>query len=486
MAERAIGKAGHEWMPLRRKGFGMVRRIGHVAAMVAMSLLMCASAWCEDMASLRNELADMKAKMASMESRLAAPVDGSMAADAAGLESIKKNAHITIGGDVNIDLIFRDRDDATHDQDHVNSVDFRTHSANLRFKIKPVNMQDAHLYIKLDLDDEWEDENLDGVLDQDDILEEVKFVWEDIKNSGVGFVFGKGEVAYGQDRTLGIIQSYHHNDSVYTSEGPGFIVAGVEDAIGPDVDDANNPHSNVANVRHPGEVDNVFQAMVSYKWKEIWKFEATLFQNREYPGNDYIVNGLSGVGRGMHEDRPDDNMLFQSWAFRAWFAPTENLLMQASVLNMHNDSRSDREQFGENTKADQTAVDASFRYFAKSVDLEIFGEYQHGWNWNYTDDYTADIVQLGFDWGVTNKVNFGAMYEYMQLDDENGTDEVAEYQRIVLNTKYSFAKDAVTGEDQIYMMLEYGYEYVDHDIGGTNADDDRNGHLVGFRTGMVF
>jgi len=139
----------------------------------------------------------------------------SASGDAESLTALRKKGAIRVGGDVNVDLLFKHRDDFSFDDDEVDSTEFHTNSANLRFKIDA--SPDTYLYIKLDLDDFWANDG--GTINQDDLLEEVRYVWNHVRGSNWGLVFGKGEVPYGQDKTLGIIQSYNHNDQTYSSKG---------------------------------------------------------------------------------------------------------------------------------------------------------------------------------------------------------------------------------------------------------------------------
>lgn len=427
--------------------------------------------WAGEVDDLKAELADMKAKIASMEGRYApAMVDGSGGGDASSLSSMNKGVGaITIGGDVNVDLIYTHRDDVTSDHDAVDSTQFHTNSANLRFKVAA--SKDSFLYIKLDLDDAWYDDRLDGDSDQDDLLEECQYVFKNIKGSPFDFIFGKGEVPYGQDKTLGVIQSYNHNhssffgDNAYTSEGPEFILNGAEEGS-----DANNPHLCVGDTAHPGEVDNVFLAQVNYTWRELLRFQFAVFQNADYNGNTYLT-------RGMYEDKSDDDMLFRSVAARVWFAPTETLTLELSLINMHSDNRNDTDIYGDYTTPDQQAISFGFDYKSKSVPVEVFGEYQHGFNWGYTENYWTDSAQLGMIWGMTGSLDLGIMYEWLGINNEN-TIGGQDYQKFVVSGQYELKAG-------MKLILEYGYEYFNADLGG-GGDDDRDGHLIAFRTSWSF
>ena len=416
----------------------------------------------DDSSSLRDELGDLRCKVGGLEAARA-PAGGG---DAASLTSLRKKASIQIGGDGAVDLIYKHRDDQTSDSDEVDSTEFHTNSANLRFKVS--SGANTFLYIKLDLDDSW-DSALDGAgLDQDDLLEEVKFVWNNVRNSGWGFVFGKGEVPYGQDKTLGIIQSFHHNDETYSSEGPGFLLAGTEQSM---AGDAANPHANVGRVAHPGEVDNVYMIGANVNYRDFLRFEIALFQN-----NDNVLTG--GFGRGLHEDRSDDHLGFQSFAARLWMSPVENLRMQLSFIREYNDTAGDAGLTGNNwAEEDQCALSFGFTYRLGQLPLELFGEYQHGWDWNYTDDYDTNTYQLGLIWSATESCSLGVMGEWLDIDDDNN-DAEEDYGRVVLSAKHRL-------QSRIYMVLEYGYEWWDGDF--DNADDqDRSAHMVAFRTGWAF
>ncbi len=454
-----------------------MRRMKWLAMAVAGVTCLASRIAADEVSSLKSEMADMKVKMAAMESALQAVGGHPGGGEVESLQSLKKKGAVQIGGDVCVDLIFKHRDDITSDHDRVDSTEFHTNSANLRFKIS--GGQNQYLLIKLDLDDSWDDDRFDGVADQDDLLEECKFVWEHIRGTNWGMVFGKGEVPYGQDKTLGIIQSYHHNDQAYSSEGPVLLIAGTEESA--DVEDSNpgNPHQTVLFPYHPGEVDNVFMVGVNYTWKNMLKFEFAVFQNNDTDPFTSTGNGQGRITRGMHEDRPDDNMLFQSMAGRIWFLPTEGLTIELSAIRKHFDTLGDRQQFGSKSRSESYAVSVGFDYKARTVPIELFGEYQHGWDWAYFDDYYVQIAQIGFLWNITDAIKGGMMYEWMGHDYEfpgimiKGEDR----QKFVVSAQYYCTND-------LYFILEYGYEYFNGDL--PNADDDRDGHLVGFRTGWAF
>lgn len=393
----------------------------------------------EDVASLREQIRDLESKVAALEAR-----SSSSSEKTERLLSLHKKASLRMGGEVAIDTIYRRRDDATSDHDRVDSVVWGSHGTNLRFQWDAT--ENAYLAMKISLDD------LSDGSHEDDLLEEIKFVWSNIARSNWGLVFGKGEVPYGQDKTIGILQSYHHNDAVETREGPGWILAGTEK--GPV--DPGNPHANVGAIHHPGEVDRVYLLGIDYTWKERLKFEVAVFQNRDSPGNAL---------RGMHEDRSDDEG--QSLAMRIWWkTPLEGLTTQVSALRLHCDSRGDREVFPHGV-SDCWALSVGFdwRLYER---YEVFGEYQRGFDWAYTDNWRTDTFQFGGFYHLSSQIRLGGMAEWLEIDAPGLHDD---YLRLIGNIRYAFPSG-------IFCLLESGYEWFD---GGS-----RDGFLLAFRMGWSF
>jgi len=413
----------------------------------------------DDLTGIQEEIADMKSKVAALEGNAMSPAGGG---DAESLTALRKKGAIRIGGDVNVDLIVKRRDDGTpnREDDEVDSTEFHTNSANLRFKVEA--SANAYLYIKLDLDDAW-NENAD----QDDLVEECKFVWTNIRQSNWGLVFGKGEVPYGQDKTLGAIQSYHHNADRVDDEGP-IILLGATEENG--MANNANPYANRGRTMHPGEVDNAVMLGVNDAHKEFFMFELALFQNNDTTGGGRMT-------RGMHEDRSDDTMFFQSLAARIWAQPVEGLRLQTSFLKMHTDSFGDEDLNGQWAEDDRYAVSFGFDYKFRSLPLGLFGEYQHGWDWSYTDDYDTDTAQLGLTWELTKEIDMWLVGEWLGIDDDHNQAE-EDYWKAIVGLRYRF-------DNGIYCILEYAHEWWDGDFGGApNLDADAD--VVVFRSGWAF
>ncbi len=398
----------------------------------------------EDVTGLQQELADLKAAVYSLEAAQLAPATSG---DSEALTSMNRNARVLIGGEVAVDYAYLTRTKQGSSGNRLQSSEWKTQSANLRFRIDAT--PDAYFYLKLDLDDAGSNTPGQG------LIEECKFIWQNIRSSDWGLVFGKGEVPYGQDRTLGIIQSYHHNDLLDSGEGPT-ILTGSKSNPDPLVV-ADDP--SLGRTAHPGEVDNVYLLELNYTFRDFLKFEASVFQNND--GRD--ENGYLST---MHENRSDDFGM-QSFAFRTWFTPLEGLTVESSFIRKHSATRGDTDVFGQAAKTSQMAASFGFDYVSAGP-WEFFGEYQHGWDWNYTEGYDVDIAQLAAVREITPSFKLGVMTEWMRIDDRG---EIDNYAKLVTSGKYMF-------DTGIYLILEYGYEWFDF--------GDADAHMIAFRCGWNF
>ncbi|MCX7935927.1 MAG: hypothetical protein N3A66_11795, partial [Planctomycetota bacterium] len=223
---------------------------------------------------------------------------------------------------------------------------------------------------------------------------------------------------------------------------------------------------------------DIFQIEAQYRYKELARFLFTVFHNNDSTGNGAMT-------RGMHEDRSDDTLFFQSFAAKVEVTPKEGLLLQASFINWHNDSMGDGDlRLASGTVADRDdacaakqALSLGFTYDAKSIPFSFFGQYQHGWNWTYNRDVDADLATLAAIWHATEKIDFGLMGEYAWLDEVLGYEE-ERYGQAAANISYSF-------DNGITLILEYAHAWYDGDIDGAGKVE-READMIGFRTAWEF
>lgn len=422
----------------------LLRKVCVMAAVV----LTAGAAWAEDVSSVREELADLRAKVASMESARMAPATG----DCEALTSMKKKAAIKIGGGAEHVIALVEREDTTSESDDAYTVDGIWEAS---LKIRAYATKDTYLHIKLDLEDDGEQ------------MEECYFVWKSLMGSDFGLKLGKKEIEFGMDKSVGYLDGFVHG-------GADVLNWSMENEGG------SNPHGDIGVDSFPGEQDNTFAVELNWKYKDLLKAYATLFQNKK--------------ARGMHEDRPDDNMGFQSFAFQVDMFPLEGLGVHASFIRLYNDSKGDRHYYNaagnriwmngavsnDYSEADQYAMSIGADYSFKSLPLKIWTEYLHGWNWNYDDDQSSDTLQLGMEYDINESLTWGLMGEWAQLDKINsGNYREEDYYNI--NTALTYTMDS-----GIYVILEYAHQWYDGDGKAGTGNRDRDADFVGLTTGFSF
>jgi hypothetical protein len=362
------------------------------------------------------------------------------------------SAWVTLGGEVMTDITYRPG--ASPDSDG----ELELHRSNLR--LTAGIGEGVRVFFKLDFS---EDRELAG---DPQILAEALLVLDSLADSGVGFFAGMGQAPYGQDITLGLLQSYHHRAGRADSpEGRIFIL----DPPDPDWVDPSHPGraARLAPPR-PGQIERAVLAGLSYGRGEDWRLEVGAF-SPDAPedawrlrGGERQVEGEFGV------------------AARLWWRPLADLTLQASLLG----ERSSRLGRGENRLdlswhpelASRTSWAASLGFDWRSGPWRFFGEYQEGWDWGYTKGYRASIVQAGVAREFLEAWRLGGTLELMRLDDPRPRDGRVrdDYARLALSLRYSFS-------EQLFVTGEYGREIRRRRGVGKKAGD-----FIGARIGFSF
>lgn len=385
---------------------------------------------------LKAEIADLKAKVASLETAQMAPAAGG---DATSITSMRKKAQITIGGKFEVDLIHVWGDMRENNQADGSHTQFGPDSADLDLKMNA--SADTFLKVKLDLDDFW-DSSLDG--QGDDLLKEVYFRWNKVRCSNFDIVFGKKSVDYGMNKNVGITDSFQDGDADYL----GDEYAGT---IGSQAFPAGEPsdHLQIEGVYHHKDLLNVY---------------ATLFQNED--------------SRGMDNRRSEDDVFFKSMALKVEFMPVENLMLQASVINLHQEG-ADAE--------DATSTSLGIDWTMNNIPLNLWAEWQHGWDTGYDSRVQVDVLSLGATYGVTENIDLSVLGEWARVKDGSSRDgdgnvinrfRREDYTQLVFTGTYKF-------DNGIYMTAEYAKQWFDGDIQG-GGSRKRDVDMIGFRTGWKF
>ncbi len=448
---------------------------------VALALFVGSVAFADDVTNLKSEVADLKAKVAAMESAQMAPAAGG---DAESLTSMKKKGAIKIGGEVQVAMQVIDREDQSvntslggvdpnrdqGDEDYVQSTVFTTTEANLDLQVNA--SKDVFLFLRLDLDDFWTDDN--AFTRQDDLLEEVYFMWKNVRGLPWDIWFGKKEAPFGMNKDPLILEQVTNRKDGKMSSYLGQVWESWDSTAG-----KTNLHNVLGDYDHHGAFDNVFQVGMAWKWKDLIKAEVAVFQSKA----DNNSTGWGAMTRGMHEDRSDDTMFFQSVAGRLTVTPIENLSIVLSAMNEHCDTAGDDDlmtgfntlrvntlaqgfgaEFVDNdgdgindnhdAEDDRQAVSLGVNYKFKAIPLELWGEYLHGWNWAWNDEYDADVLVLGAKYGLTEAIDLYLIGDWVGIDDDrvDANHQNEDYYRLAAALQYTF-------DNGIILSLEYAHEW---------------------------
>lgn len=390
-----------------------------------------------------------------------------MAGDAESLTSLKQNGKVKIGGEVILDVVYAHRDDGdangdgvrtdNEENDDIDSTSFTTDDAYLEVDVDMA--PDATLNILLDLDD-----LSDSTLNDDDLLEECFFQWSNKFGGAWSFSLGKKTVDYGSCDAPGItgtMQEDGYCEWLSNREKAGGGSANAHATVG--------TNSFGAAATQPTDM---FVIDAEYTYKDLVRVYGAVFQS----------------GSGMHEDRSDDHMGLQSFAFKLDVMPKENLTLSASLINYHNDSMSDGDErmlAGDATlssagdaSANTTAMSIYADYTFSSVPLRAFAQYQHCWDAMYNEEVNTDIATLFFVYGVTEKIDLGLMGEYACIDNAPGYDD-EDYWQVALNATYNT-------DYGLSYTIEYAYATYDGEQNNGGDDLDSDAHIIGFRTSYSF
>lgn len=391
------------------------------------------------MQSLREEYAHLQTESEEMRQqsstyKLTAPE---------ALKSANGQATIRIGGEINSDYIVNWRDrKGRQGVETLTDTSWAIHNSNLRFTIDL--SPELQAQIKLDLSEKQP-------YMQNQLLEEAKIIWKNIDGGPFSVIFGKGEAPYGQDRTLGIIQSYHHTEGSYSPEGPT-ILNGPQEGAAFDSQYALSP------VYHPGEIDRVVMAGLNIDLGDSVRVEFAVFQPNDWSnpeiGNGNPVNGDLGV---------------ESFSGRVWWkTPVEGLVAEVSGVRQHIRQRGDNGRYGSDAVEDEYAASVGLDWNLTCIPLEVFAEYEHGWDWNYTSGYNTDTLSLGALYNLTDRLRVGALAEWLQIDDRGYKNN---YNKFVFHADYTF-------KSGLYLITEYGMEYYNWSSASTQT--------LAVRTGIRF
>ncbi|MDR1520394.1 MAG: hypothetical protein LBU23_09680 [Planctomycetota bacterium] len=405
------------------------------------------------------KLADVAPAAAALVSVLAglAPAFPSLFAGD-GLPPPAKSAELRIGGEMRIDYSYR-RARAPTAGGRLEAADLALRVARLRLGVD-VHPNVSALF-KINLQDSPK-----GPPAGSEIMEEAMVALRAAGGGDWSFYAGQGRAPYGQDIALGIIQSYHHSANRGDSaDGPLFIAEPPGVAA---VDPATGARTTIP-ARRPGQLERVFLAGTAYEWDSRWRMELAVFQPEAEEYAPRLTNRKAGALAGAGSDI--------GFAARWWGRPVEALTLEASAVMEHSGDMGRprlRTDLPGGAKAAENAFALSLGFDWRLEPWRVFGEYQHGWDWDFIRGHAADAWQLGLARSLGRGWRVGGMAEALRLDYGDQHDS---FYKLALNVRYAAAAGW-------FVLAEYGHEWLTSRRDGRT--DNGAGDFIGLRIGLTF
>ena len=336
-----------------------------------------------------------------------------------------------------------------------NITEFQAAKMDLTFKVSA--NENAYLVTTLALNDSW---NRD--YDQDYLLKEVYFVFDNLWCSGLGVKFGKQALPFGYDKDELFVHPYldGYGNSALTKAFNGRFYAPVTGVTGLLTGDGL-----LFGEMHPTTVDRTFAITPYYKLGDKLEFAFSLAQ------------GERGI-QGAPHNKSRDNLLFKTMAAQVFWTPVENLILQASAMTMY-----DRD--GKNppawlkTALDLTGNSLKNRSYATSLSADytfqiacrpfnVFAEWMHGWNTynigslgystvgGYWNNSSSDDIHVGISYKFTDALKVLTQGEWLR--QRQGID-LSTYGDVKLRETLWRWVLAAQYEMDSGMVFEAGYQY---------------------------
>jgi hypothetical protein len=311
-------------------------------------------------------------------------------------------AEVTVGGDVEIVYSNTSTDAGGGD---VDSAEYTTTDADLNVKV--VIDENTEAWLKVNADDETDSDTVQ--------LEEIYVTFK-----GVGPLdirVGKQEVAFGQDKDLGIADP----------------------------------------LVHEGEVDEKFGVTLSATpIQDSPKIELSIFQN------------TSDQGAGTKADEPADDGLFNSFAARLTSTRVAGLTAEVSYVVQSWEGLEETPGYNDDTSALSIGVDYTMD------PINVFAEYIMANDIDddttaavdYMKDVDVDLLSVGVNFKATPEWSILAQYHNAAFDTPAGGSDPT-YDAFSITPRYTMGNG-------VELALEYLSSTYDHDDGGVTPDEDED------------
>lgn len=187
-------------------------------------------------------------------------------------------------------------------------------------------------------------------------------------------------------------------------------------------------------------MDPAVTAMLYYEMRDIIRFDAAVFQEREAAEVAYR--------RGGGEDVRGDEALPRSFQLGASFQPLENWELTAHFRNRYSRAHGiDSQTPGAVSNEQALVVGAAAEVPGTNLSASV--EYAHGWNQGFNKYIDSDSVNVALAYRLTPRMTLHAQGEWLHVKDRFDGRNNHLY-RAMLGAEYELAQ---------YLTLEAGWQY---------------------------
>lgn len=366
----------------------------------------------------------LQAKLQAQEARLndlQAKMNSSAgAAEADSVLSIRKNAIVKIGGQLNTRYYYGNGEIKSNvggdmvKTKSLNWADFRISDAKINFAVQVNDYFDAFFQVNMGDGPRMGGSNSTGPGGSSTGISTAQRAWvrwKNVCNTGFGLLVGRGDLVFGAGNQGGMVLTGW-------AGGNDMFLNGWASAIG------ETGGWSGATAHQGWDVSRTTQ--VTPYWEGMGgklKIEASVFQAQDfYDGGRWNSDGSANGGWGWNSV----NNGLGSVSGRITAKPIEGLTLVASAINR----KASDAYLLSNLVANRTYGDLASNNTAVNFGitwtpcffprLDVFGQYIHGWNEGWFKDLSSDTVNFGFGIRLTEQLKFVAQADYIRL--KRGTD----------------------------------------------------------------
>lgn len=398
----------------------------------------------------------LQAKLAAQEARLndlQAKMDSAGKASpkqTEGVLSVRKNAVVTIGGQLNTRYRFvsgKTESKLTYDTGTVGA------SYTKRMDIKKGNLHISHARMTasfqandyfdgfLQIDLQHDTARLDNV---GGVAQKYWIRWKNLCNTGFGVLIGRNDLIYSDRQALGQYTNMLggsdfigqlRNDGIYSSTSGAVTAGSMAQGEGMFAGRERLMPAHTA-------WDHSRTLQINPYWESKDKklrLDLSLFQGFDRKeGDTNLGQANSGFGADYAKYR-GINYGLGSGTFRVMWKPISGLSLQGSVINFYqNFSRDGSNQVwvpgkegraaafladADRVSRNNTAVNFSVWYTPECFKrLTVYAKYQHGWNEAWMKDLDSDIIEAGVGFKLTEQISWFGTFDYFW--SKNGHSDV--------------------------------------------------------------